>query len=84
MLVMENESTTGMESDLLEKIWASNTTIRSKLTTVRLEKVGAATIEIRPRDVGTDQEGFSVGEAQIPVKTIREALILGMEIQSRQ
>ena len=84
MLVMRSESTTGMESDLLEKIWASNSTIRSKLTTVRLEKVGAPTIEIRPRDIGTDQEGWSVGEAKIPVKTLREAIILAIEIQARQ
>ena len=83
MLVMRSESTTGMESDLLEKIWASNTTIRTKLTTTRLEKVGAPTIEIRPRDVGTDQEGWSVGEAKIPVKTLREAIILAIEIQAR-
>ena len=84
MLVMQSESTTGMESDLLEKIWASNSTIRSKLTTTRLEKVGAATIEIRPRDVGTDQEGWSVGEAQIPIHSLEAAIVVGMEIQSRQ
>jgi hypothetical protein len=72
-----------MESDLLEKIWASNTTIRSKLTTVRLEKVGSPTIEIRPRDIGTDTQGFSVGEAQIPVQTLKEAIVVGMEIQAR-
>jgi len=80
---MRSESTTGMESDLLEKIWASNTTIRSKLTTVRLEKVGSPTIEIRPRDIGTDTQGFSVGEAQIPVQTLKEAIVVGMEIQAR-
>ncbi len=81
---MQNESTEGMESDLLEKIWASNTTISTRITTIRLKKVGAATIEIRPRDVGKDSQGWSVGEAQIPVKTLREAVILGMEIQARQ
>ena len=80
---MRSESTTGMESDLLEKIWASNTIIRSKLTTVRLEKVGSPTIEIRPRDIGTDTQGFSVGEAQIPVQTLKEAIVVGMEIQAR-
>lgn len=84
MLSMQNESTEGMESDLLEKIWASNTTISTRITTIRLKKVGAATIEIRPRDVGKDSQGWSVGEAQIPVKTLREAVILGMEIQARQ
>lgn len=84
MQLIQNESTQGMESDLLEKIWASNTTISTRITTIRLKKVGAATIEIRPRDVGKDSQGWSVGEAQIPVKTLREAVILGMEIQARQ
>ena len=84
MLSMQNESTEGMESDLLEKIWASNTTISTRITTIRLKKVGAATIEIRPRDVGKDSQGWSVGEAQIPVKTLREAIVVGMEIQARQ
>lgn len=81
---MHNESTTGLESDFLEKVWASNTTIRTRITTVRLEKVGAATIEIRPRDIGTDTEGWSVGEAKIPVQTLKEAIVVGMEIQARQ
>ena len=81
---MHNESTTGLESDFLEKVWASNTTISTKLTTTRLEKVGASTIEIRPRDIGTDTEGWSVGEAQIPVQTLKEAIVVGMEIQARQ
>jgi hypothetical protein len=81
---MEHESTTGLESDFLEKVWASNTTIRTKITTVRLEKTGASTIEIRPRDIGTDKEGWSVGESQIPVQTLKEAIIVGMEIQARQ
>ena len=81
---MQSESTTGMESDFLEKVWASNTTIRSRLTTVRLEKPGASTIEIRPRAIGTQTEGWSVGEAQIPVKTLKEAIVVGMEIQARQ
>ena len=81
---MHNESPTRMESDLLEKVWASNTTIRTRLTTVRLEKVGASTIEIRPRDIGTDTEGWSVGEAKIPVQTLKEAIVVGMEIQARQ
>jgi hypothetical protein len=51
---------------------------------VRLEKPGAATIEIRPRDIGADTEGWSVGEAQIPVQTLKEAIVVGMEIQARQ
>ena len=81
---MEYESTTGLESDFLEKVWASNTTISTRITTIRLKKVGAATIEIRPRDVGKDSQGWSVGEAQIPIKTLEDAIIIGMEIQARQ
>ena len=84
MQSIQNESTEGMESDLLEKIWASNTTISTRITTIRLKKVGAATIEIRPRDVGKDSQGWSVGEAQIPIKTLEDAIIIGMEIQARQ
>ena len=80
---MQSESTTGMESDFLEKVWASNTTIRTKLTTTRLEKPGSPTIEIRPRNIGTDTEGWSVGEAKIPVQTLKEAIVVGMEIQAR-
>ena len=84
MRSMQNESTEGVESDLLEKIWASNTTIRTRITTVRLEKVGAATIEIKPRKVGRDTEGFVVGKEEIPIKTLDDAIIVGMEIQARQ
>lgn len=84
MRSMQNESTEGVESDLLEKIWASNTTIRTRITTVRLEKVGAATIEIKPRKVGRDTEGFVVGKEEIPIKTLEDAIIVGMEIQARQ
>ena len=43
---MPSESTAGLESDFLEKVWASNTTIRTRLTTVRLEKPGASTIRL--------------------------------------
>ena len=80
---MDNESPTRMESDLLEKIRASNTTIRTKITTVRLEKTGASTIEIRPRDIGTDTQGWSVGEAEIPCDSLENAIIVGMEMQAR-
>jgi hypothetical protein len=41
-------------------------------------------LEIRPRDVGTDTEGWAVGPQEIPVKTLEEAIILGMEIQARE
>lgn len=80
---MDNESPTRMESDLLEKIRASNTTIRTKITTVRLVKVGTTDIEIKPRDIGEDTQGWSVGEAEIPVETLENAIIVGMEMQAR-
>ena len=81
---MQSESSTAIQSDLLEKVRASNTSIRTKITTVRLEKAGSTTIEIRPRDIGTDTEGMaSVGEAQIPVETLETAIIVGMEMQAR-
>ena len=81
---MPSESTAGMESDFLEKVWASNTTISTRITTVRLEKVGATTIEIKPREVGRDTEGFSGGKEELPVQTLEEAIIVGMEIQARE
>ena len=80
---MDNESPTRMESDLLEKIRASNTTIRTKITTVRLVKVGTTDIEIKPRDIGEDTQGWSVGEAEIPCQTLENAIIVGMEMQAR-
>ena len=80
---MDNESPTRMESDLLEKIRASNTTIRTKITTVRLEKAGSTTIEIKPRDIGEDTQGWSVGEAEIPCDSLENAIIVGMEMQAR-
>jgi len=80
---MDNESPTRMESDLLEKIRASNTTIRTKITTVRLVKVGTTDIEIKPRDIGEDTQGWSVGEAEIPCDSLENAIIVGMEIQAR-
>lgn len=80
---MIREMSKGVESDLLEKIRASNTRISTRITTVRLEKAGAAMLEIIPRDVGTDQEGWAVGKEQIPVETLEEAIIMGIEIQAR-
>ena len=79
----EHESTTGLESDFLEKVWASNTTIRTKITTVRLEKAGSPMLEIRPRDIGTDTEGWAIGKEEIPCQTLEDAIIIGMEILAR-
>ncbi len=83
MHLMQGENTQAISSSLLDKIRASATTISAKITTVRLEKVGAATIEIKPREVGRDTQGFSVGKEEIPVQTLEEAIIVGMEIQAR-
>ena len=80
---MLNESTTGIQSDLLEKVRASNTTIRTKITTVRLEKAGSTTIAIKSRDIGADTQGWSIGEKEIPCDTLETAIIVGMEIQAR-
>ncbi len=75
---------TRIQPDLLEKIRASNTRISCSLTTVRLEKVGSTMLEIKPRDVGTDSEGWTVGPEEIAVQTLEEGIIVGMEIQARE
>ena len=80
---MRNEYSAGLEPDLLEKIRASNTVVSTQICTVRLEKVGANPVEIRPRDVGTHTQGWSVGEKEIPVQTLETAIIVGMEMQAR-
>ena len=80
---MRNEYSAGLEPDLLEKIRASDTVISTQICTVRLEKVGATPVEIRPRDVGTHTQGWSVGEKEIPVQTLETAIIVGMEMQAR-
>ena len=75
---------TRIQPDLLEKIRASNTRISCSITTVRLEKVGSTMLEIKPRDVGTDTEGWTVGPEEISVQTLEEGIIVGMEIQARE
>ena len=62
---MIREMSRGIQSDLLEKVRASNTNISCSITKVRLEKVGATLLEIKPREVGTDSEGWSVGKEDI-------------------
>ena len=81
---MIREMSTRIQPDLLEKIRASNTHIRCRTTTVRLEKVGSTMLEIKPRDVGTDTEGWTVGPEEIAVQTLEEGIIVGMEIQARE
>ena len=81
---MIHEMPEGSESGILAQIRKSNTTFRSELTTVRLENPRATMLEIRPRDVGEDTEGWTVGTDEIQVETLEEAIILGMEIQARE
>jgi hypothetical protein len=75
---------TRIQPSLLEKIRASNTRIRCSITTVRLEKAGSTMLEIKPRGVGTDTEGWTVGPEEIAVQTLEEGIIVGMEIQARE
>ena len=75
---------TRIQPDLLEKIRSSNTRISCRVTTVRLEKAGSTMLEIKPRDVGTDTEGWTVGPEEISVQTLEEGIIVGMEIQARE
>ena len=78
------EMPTRIQPSLLEKIRKSNTRISCRTTTVRLEKAGSTMLEIRPKNVGTDSEGWTVGAEEIPVKTLEEGIIVGMEIQARE
>ena len=79
----EPKSTTGLSSDLLEKVRKSHTRIRTRITTVRLETAGSAFLEIRPRDIGTDQEGWAIGKEEIPCQTLEDAIVIGLEILAR-
>jgi hypothetical protein len=40
-------------------------------------------LEIRPRDIGTDTEGWAIGKEEIPCQTLEDAIIIGMEILAR-
>ena len=79
----ESKNKTGLSSDLLDKVRKSHTRIRTRITTVRLETAGSAMLEIRPRDIGTDQEGWAIGKEEIPCQTLEDAIIIGMEILAR-
>ena len=80
--VMLGESTQGLQSDLLEKIRTSDIRISCRITEVRLEKARATTITIKPRDVGTDFEGWTV-EERLGTKTLEKAIIVAIEILNR-
>ena len=79
----ESKSSTGLSSDLLDKVRKSHTRISTRITTVRLETVGSAFLEIRPRDIGTDQEGWAIGKEEIPCQTLEDAIVIGLEILAR-
>ena len=81
---MIREMSTRIQPDLLEKIRASDTRLSYSLTTVRLEKAGSTMLEIKPRDVGTDSEGWTVGPEEIAVQTLEEGIVVAMEIQARE
>ena len=82
-MTSEPASQTGLSSDLLDKVRQSDTRISTRITTVRLEKAGSPMLEIRPRDIGTDQEGWAIGKEEIPCQTLEDAIIIGMEILAR-
>ncbi len=81
---MISEMPEGIPSGLLAQIRASNTRISCRITTVRVERPRSTMLEIIPRDVGTDSEGWSIGKEEIPVKTLEEGIIVAMEMQARE
>jgi hypothetical protein len=82
-MTSEPASQAGLSSDLLDKVRKSDTRISTRITTVRLEKAGSPMLEIRPRDIGTDQEGWAIGKEEIPCQTLEDAIIIGIEILAR-
>ena len=79
----ESKSKSGLSSDLLDKVRKSDIRISARITTVRLERFGTTMLEIKPRDIGTDQEGWSIGEEEIPCQTLEDAIVIGLEILAR-
>ena len=73
-----------LESEILAQIRKSATTFRTKLTTVYVCRPTVSEVQIIPRSVGTDQEGWAVGKEEIPVSTLEEGIIVAMEIQARE
>ncbi len=80
---MPSESATGIQSDLLETLRASDIRISCRITEVQLQKARATTLAIKPRSVGEDTEGWKIGEKEIPCNTLEEAIIVGIEILNR-
>ena len=79
---MPSESTQGIQSDILESLRTSNIRISCRITEVRLEKARATSVAIKPRDIGTDFEGWTV-EERLGTETLEEAIIVGIEILNR-
>jgi hypothetical protein len=82
-MTSEPASQAGLSPDLLDKLRQSDTRISTRITTVRLEKAGSPMLEIRPRDIGTDTQGWAIGKEEIPCQTLEDAIIIGMEILAR-
>ena len=82
-MTSEPASQTGLSPDLLDKLRKSATRISTRITTVRLEKAGSPMLEIIPRDIGTDQEGWAIGKEEIPCQTLEDAIVIGLEILAR-
>ena len=80
---MPSESATGIQSDLLETLRASDIRISCRITEVQLQKARATTVAIKPRSVGEDTEGWTIGEKEIPCNSLEEAIIVGIEILNR-
>ena len=72
------------EPGILAQIRKSATTFRTNITTVYVCRPTVSEVEIIPRSVGTDQEGWAVGKEEIPVSTLEEGIIVAMEIQARE
>jgi hypothetical protein len=72
------------ESELHERIRRSETQLVSQKCIVRLVRADASDVEIKPRNVGEDTEGWSVGKEKIPTDTLEQAIIVAMEMQARE
>jgi hypothetical protein len=71
------------ESRILAQIRKSATTFRTNITTVYVCRPGVPEVEITPRDVGTDFEGWEI-EGLLGTQTLEKAIIVAMEIQARE
>jgi hypothetical protein len=72
------------ESELHDEGKRSETQLVSQKCIVRLVRADASDVEIKPRNVGEDTEGWSVGKEKIPTDTLEQAIIVAMEMQARE